>query len=178
MHQKGVRVPSALGDEETESVEELASHLFTEDDSPANGSSIAVLAEHDGRSCLLTGDGVPSAMIPSIKRLLTARHQTSLHVDAVKLPHHGSQNNLNTELLDLVVSPRWLFSTNGMQHHHPDASAVARVILANEGRHPVLGFSYPKGANPKADRWDAASLKDDFDYATEFAGLDGLTIDV
>lgn len=179
MHRKGVVAPSTLGDEEAESTEELASHLFTEDDSPANGSSIAVLAEHDGRSCLLTGDGVPSAIIRSIRRLLASRHQTSLRVDAVKLPHHGSQHNLNAELLDLVVSPRWLFSTNGMQHHHPDASAVARVILANEGRHPVLGFSYPKGVNPKADRWDVSHLKDDLEYTTEFApDAGGLSIDV
>jgi Metallo-beta-lactamase superfamily len=178
MHSKGV-APSALGDEETESVEELASHLFTEDDSPANGSSIAVLAEHDGRSCLLTGDAVPSAMVPSIRRLLTSRQQTSLRVDAVKLPHHGSQNNVNAELLDLVVSRRWLFSTNGMQHHHPDASAVARVILANEGRRPLLGFNYPKGANAKADRWDASFLKEDFEYDTEFASdLGGLRVDL
>ena len=178
MHRKGVVAPSTLGDEDLESVGELASHLFTEDDSPANGSSIAVLAEQDGRSCLLTGDAVPSAMIPSIRRLLAARHETSLRVDAVKLPHHGSQNNLNTEFLDLVLSPRWLFSTNGMQHHHPDAPAVARVLVANEGRHPVLGFSYPKGVNPKADRWDATSLKDEFQYTTEFADVGGLTVDV
>lgn len=169
MHRKGVALPSTLGDEDTESVEELASHQFTEDDSAANGSSIAVLAEHDGRSCLLTGDAVPSALIRSIRRLLASRHETTLHVDAVKLPHHGSQNNLSTELLDCVVSPRWLFSTNGMQHHHPDAPAVARVLRANEGRQPALGFSYPKGVNPNADRWDASQLKDDFGYTTEFA---------
>ena len=179
MHRKGVALPSTLGDEDTESVEELASHLFTEDDSPANGSSIAVLAEHDGRTCLLTGDAVPSALIRSIRRLLATRHETSLHVDAVKLPHHGSQNNLSAELLDLVVSPRWLFSTNGMQHNHPDGPAVARVLVANEDRQPVLGFSYPKGVNPNADRWDASQLKDDFGYTTEFApDAGGLRVDV
>jgi beta-lactamase superfamily II metal-dependent hydrolase len=179
MHRKGVGVPSTLGDEDTESVEELASHLFTEDGSPANGSSIAVLAEHDRRSCLLTGDAVPSALIPSIRRLLISRQQTSLRVDAVKLPHHGSQNNVSTELLDLVVSPCWLFSTNGMMHDHPDAPAVARVVLANADRNPKLGFNYPKSVNPKADRWDASALKDDFGYTTEFApDTGGLCIDV
>jgi glyoxylase-like metal-dependent hydrolase (beta-lactamase superfamily II) len=178
MHMKGV-APSTLGDEEAETVEELASHLFIEDDSPANGSSIVVLAEHDGKSCLLTGDAVPSAITPSIRRLLASRHETTLRVDAVKLPHHGSQNNVSRELLDLLVSPTWLFSTNGMRYHHPDASAVARVLLANEGRHPVLGFSYPMGVNPKADRWDAPELKDDFEYTTRFADAGvGLSIDV
>jgi hypothetical protein len=177
MHRKGVAAPSTLGDEETESVEELASHLFVEDDSSANGSSIAVLAEHDGRSCLLTGDAVPSAMTPTIRHLLASRQETSLRVDAVKLPHHGSQNNVSGELLELVTSPTWLFSTNGMQHHHPDASAVARVLLANEGRRPVLGFSYPKGVNPKADRWDAPQLKEDFEYTTAF-GVDGVGLSV
>ena len=178
MHAKGV-APSTLGDEDTETVEDLAAHLFEEDASPANGSSIALLAEHDERSCLLTGDAVPSAMIPSIRRLLASRHETSLHVDAVKLPHHGSKNNLSKEFLELVTSPTWLFSTNGTQHHHPDAPAVARLLLANQGRRPTLGFSYPKTVNPQADRWDAPQLREDFEYETVFApDATGLTVDL
>jgi beta-lactamase superfamily II metal-dependent hydrolase len=168
MHAKGV-APSTLGDEEAETVEELASHLFVEDESSANGSSIAVLAEFEQKSCLLTGDAVPSAMIPAIRRLLKSRHQDRLGVDAVKLPHHGSENNISDEFLELLVSPLWLFSTNGNVHHHPQAPAVARVIRANAGRHPTLGFNYPKGVNPKADRWDEPQRKEDGDYETVFA---------
>jgi hypothetical protein len=178
MHAKGV-APSVLGDEDTESIDELADHAFDEDPSPANGSTIGVLAEYEEKSCLLTGDAVPSAMIRSMLRLLNSRQQTTLAVDAVKLPHHGSQHNISDELLGLLVSPTWMFSTNGMQHHHPDAPGVARVIRANVDREPVLCFNYPVGVNPDADRWDDSQRKEDGGYSTRYADGDGgLSVDL
>lgn len=180
MHKKGVQPPSVLGDEDTMTVDELADQAFVQDDSPANGSTIAVLAEHDGKSALLTGDAIPTVLVASVKRLLDDRHLTELAVDAVKLPHHGSKNNIDDELLGSLVSPRWLFSTNGMQHHHPDLAAVARVVRANKGRGATICFNYPKEANPKAARWDDVVIKEDFGYETLYADDDvgGLPIDL
>jgi hypothetical protein len=169
MHKKGVPPPSVLGDEEQATVNELADQLFDEDDSPANGSTIAALAEYNGRSCLLTGDAFPSVLIGSIKRLLEARRQPKLRVDAVKLPHHGSRHNVSDEFLELLVSPRWLFSTNGMQYKHPDPAAVARVIRATRGRDAALCFNYPKEANPMAARWADSDLQQEWGYRTQWA---------
>jgi beta-lactamase superfamily II metal-dependent hydrolase len=180
MHKKGVQPPSVLGDEDTATVEELADQPFVQDDSPANGSTIAILAEHGGRSALLTGDALPTVVLDSVRRLLIDRGQPTLIVDAVKLPHHGSKNNINDDLLGTLISPRWLFSTNGMQHHHPDLAAVARVVRVNKGREATMCFNYPKEANPKAARWDDVVTKDDFGYQTLYADdeANGLLIDL
>jgi beta-lactamase superfamily II metal-dependent hydrolase len=169
MHKRGVHLPSLLGDEEQATVNELADQLFHEDDSPANASTIAVLAEYDGRSCLLTGDAVPSVLVSCIKRLLRARRQPKLRVDAVKLPHHGSRNNVSDEFLETLVSPRWLFSTNGNRYHHPDPAAVARVIRSIEGQNAALCFNYPKEANPMAARWADSDLELEWGYRTQWA---------
>jgi beta-lactamase superfamily II metal-dependent hydrolase len=180
MHRKHIKPLAVLGDVDTATVDELADQRFVQDDSPANGSSIGVLLEFDHRSCLLTGDAVPGALIGPIKRLLKSRGKEKLRVDAVKLPHHGSQHNVNEELLDVLSSSRWLFSTNGQQHNHPDPQAVARVVRANQGKDSTLHFNYPRGANARADRWSDRELKDRWGYQSVFASnaTDGLLVDL
>ena len=179
MHRKGVQPPSMLGSEDDMTVDDLADTPFVEDPSAANGSSIAFLLERGERSVLLTGDAVPSALLPSIRRLNKARKQTTLTVDAVKLPHHGSKNNVSTDLVELLRSPRWLVSTNGSKHDHPDLAAMARVVRANQGRGIRLGFNYPKGTHEHADRWDDPQTRDDFGYSTRYApDHTGLVVDL
>lgn len=129
------------------------------DDAAANGSSIAFLAEYAGnagmagsgnemmpggksRSCLFLADAHPDAICASVKRLLQARGLARLRVDAVKVAHHGSKANTTDELMSLIESPRFLFSTNGQQFGHPDEEAVGRVIGRSSHPSPTLYFNY------------------------------------
>ena len=41
-------------------------------------------------------------------------------------------NNSST-LLELIDCPRYLISTNGSRHHHPDPAALARVLDLYDG---------------------------------------------
>ena len=41
-------------------------------------------------------------------------------MDAVKLPHHGSRNNVSQELIEVIESRSYLFSTSGAVYKHPD----------------------------------------------------------
>jgi hypothetical protein len=86
---------------------------FREDRSPANGSSIVVLAEFEGRSCLLGADALPSVLQQSVGRLLAERRLPKLDVDAYKLAHHGGKHNTSVDLLQQLRCQRYLFSTNG-----------------------------------------------------------------
>ena len=99
-----------------------------EDNSVANGASIAMLVEHDGRSVLLTGDGFGPVLVRGISRLLKQRQQEVLSVDVVKLPHHGSAGNVSAALLALLDCGRFVISTNGDKYRHPDTTAVERVL--------------------------------------------------
>lgn len=59
-------------------------------------------------------------------------------VDAIKLAHHGSRDNVNDELLDLVDARQVIVSTDGKFFFgHPDDEAIARVVRARLGRVPV-----------------------------------------
>lgn len=147
-------------------VETWAATESGSDDSEANGASISLLLEHDGRSALLTGDAHSDPLVRGVTRLLEARGQDRLDVDVFKLPHHGSQRNVSARLLELVRARSYLFSTNGASFGHPDPEAVARVALHANGA--KLCFNY-------ADRvgiWSEPSLMGELGYSVE-APIDG-----
>lgn len=114
------------------------------DSSVANASSIVLLVEYEGRSVLLTGDGHSDTIIAGVRRLLEDRGEAMLRVDVVKLPHHGSRANVTPDLLSLFDCSRFVFSTNGAYHRHPDADAVRSVLASGEmtGRPTELLFNY------------------------------------
>jgi beta-lactamase superfamily II metal-dependent hydrolase len=119
----------------------LAQMPFESDRTAPNGSCIAFLAEYKGKSCLFLGDAHPSIIVDSIKRLLARRGEEKLAVDAIKIPHHGSRNNVSRELIKLLDCPRYLVSTNGNIFAHPDAESIARIIMYG-GRSPMISFNY------------------------------------
>ena len=123
--------PPQVEDYDAFDLQALASKNAEADPSPANGSSIAVLAEFEGRSALLTGDAYANVLADSIARLQKQRGTAGqkLAVDAFKLSHHGSANATSRGLLEMVECRRYLVSTNGSQFYHPDREAIARVIL-------------------------------------------------
>lgn len=121
-------------------LDRLLQDQFKIDAAKANGSSIAFLAEYDGRGALLLGDAHPDVVAASIRRLLKARGQAKLKVDAVKVAHHGSKNNTNDDLLALIDSPTYLISTNGAQFSHPDKACIARILKV--GKPKALVFNY------------------------------------
>ena len=146
-------------------VEALAAEAFSEDSAKANGSSIALLAEFEGRRLLLTGDAHPGIMTAAIKRLAGGGR---LAVDACKLPHHGSKANVNRQFLQALDCRKWLFSTNGAYFRHPDRQTVARVIKWG-GAQPELGFNYRTQYN---DVWDGKPLREQYGYKVSYPASD------
>lgn len=144
-------------------VEALAEESFESDTSPANGTSIAFIAEFAGKRCLFAGDAHPTVLEASIRQWLHERSESRLRLDAFKLPHHGSKSNLSLELLELVECKRYLVSTNGRYFGHPDEEALARVVV--RGGEPVLCFNYRAD---KSAAWDDAGLKEDYGYQTVY----------
>ena len=144
--------------------EALRAEPFVADDSEANGASIAFLAEYGGRSLLLTGDAHPSILEAGIRKLLDERGLSTLAVDAFKLPHHGSKYNLSPDLLGLVETRRFLFSTDGSSSsHHPDPVAVARIVTTVPGAR--LEFNY---CSDVTRPWGAARLRRRYGYSVAY----------
>jgi hypothetical protein len=158
--------PDALGP--AYDVEGAAAKKFVSDTTKANGSSIAVLAEYNGARCLLTGDAHAPVLLETIPRLLAKR--PGLHVDAFKLPHHGSRKNVSLALTQAWPARHYLFSSNGAIHHHPDPEAVSRVLISTDDEKD-LWFNYSTVFN---EMWSDNGLLADFKATSKFPPSEGL----
>lgn len=105
---------------------------------PPNLASLMLLAEEEGKSVLLTGDGHSDEVITGLDRLGRLDDQGRLHVDVLKFPHHGSEHNVREEFLRDVTADHYVFCANGA-HHNPDLAVLEALIdrrLAEEARRP------------------------------------------
>jgi hypothetical protein len=145
-------------------IDALADEPFSGDSAAPNGSSIAVLAEFGGAAALLTADAHAPVLAASIGALLRQRGLARLRLDAFKLAHHASQNNVSRDLLERVDCRRYLVSTNGDHFYHPDREAIARVIKYG-GEKPGLYFNYKSQYN---EVWERPDLQERFRYTTYY----------
>ena len=155
-------------------VERWANRKFSEDPSAPNASSISFLAEYGNRSVVFTGDARSGSLIQGLDRLLAERGVSKLKIDAFKVPHHGSKNNLSNEVMQRIDSKHFLLSSSGAKFNHPDSDAVARILHHSDK--PVLHFNYFSKDNKD---WDRAAWKSELAYDTAFPpeGQSGIVVE-
>ena len=112
-----------------------------------NESSIAFLIRTDTFSALMLGDSYPGQIVDSLPKL-GYNEDNKLHVDYVKVSHHGSRNNVSNDLLNIIDCNNYLISTNGGNGTscHPDREAIAKILChseRNQGETLHLFFNYP-----------------------------------
>ena len=100
----------------------------------------------------------------SLRAVAQARAIPALAVDALKLPHHGSQANVIGELIVAAPARHYLVSSNGDTFGHPDDIAIARVVTGAPGGATVW-FNY---RNPRTERWADAALAARYGYAVRY----------
>lgn len=136
-------------------VESFTTEPFEEDTTAPNGSSIAFLLEHDRKRVLFGADAHPSELLHALERHSPGK---TVEIDAFKLSHHGSENNLSPKLLEKIVCPRFIVSTNGDSFGHPHAQAISRLLCLS-GPKKTLYFNYAS---------DYTSVWDDRDVLRKF----------
>jgi hypothetical protein len=141
-------------------IESLADTPFVPDSSRTNATSIGFLFEYDDVRIMFTGDGDDTRLATSLAEHPEARAGHRVRLDALKVPHHGSGANLSRQLLDLIDCRRYLISTNGARHGHPDDVAMAR-ILKYGGEDKEIAFNY----RSRASLWDVPEWKDRYSYS-------------
>lgn len=103
------------------------------DSSKANAASISFVLEYEGKRLLLNGDATPDLLTANVARYGQLVGEPRPRIDLAKLPHHGSGANLTTALVEAMAATRYLVSSDGAIHGHPDDSALARLILSSPG---------------------------------------------
>ena len=145
----------------------LAAARRREDRAETNGSSIAVLAEYENRSLLLTGDALSDVLVQSLDCLAFQRRWDYICLDAYKVSHHGSGRSTSRPLLKRVLADHYLLSTSGSVHGHPAPETVAKLLTAN-GRKKTLHFNYRVKST---SLWDDPKLKNKYLYDTRYPTL-------
>jgi beta-lactamase superfamily II metal-dependent hydrolase len=153
---------------QTLNVDDLADSAERPDTETPNGSSIAFIAEFAGRKALLAADAHPSLLAESISRLID-RPGHRYAVDLCKVSHHGSIGNTTRALLETLQCGRFLFSTDGSRHGHPDPEAVAKILKYSPTRPLELSFNY---ATVRTLPWNDEAIRVAWHHTCRFGADD------
>ena len=145
-----------------------ANAAFKEDRAEPNGSSIAFIAEFDGKRVLFGADAHPGVLMESLQR--TPLVVDSLPLCAFKLPHHGSKNNVSKELIKSFPAEHYLVSTNGNVFNHPDEEAIARILISSKEMAKKIYFNCPSDVNAV---WKNKSYKNSWNYEAFYGTKSG-----
>jgi hypothetical protein len=149
------------------------------DKSVFNLSSIVCLLTNGDKTMLLTGD----ARGDEIMAALDAANVTTdgnLHVNVLKLPHHGSDHNIDTDFFTRVTADHYIASGDG-RHHNPETATLQMLCDSRSDNDFTIHLTYAKGVGDLEQR-----LKTFFDaqraagrtFAVDFPADDALSLRV
>ena len=118
----------------------LASDAYAKDPSVHNGSSIAFIITYKEKDMLFLADAHPEKVVEGLKQFKFTKEKPLL-CEFVKISHHGSKYNTNYKLLELIDSPTYVISSNGLQRS-PYKQCLARIIDSKKDL--SLFFNYPE----------------------------------
>jgi len=112
------------------------------DDSVANLSSIVVLAEAKNKRILLTGDARGDKIMEGLELVGLLPKNGDMHLDVLKVPHHGSDRNMATIFFERVKANHYVFSGNG-EHGNPERETLEMLLDARGNDDFAIHLTYP-----------------------------------
>lgn len=117
----------------------LAAYL---DESVQNLSSIVGLVECKGKTILLTGDARGDNILAGLEAHGLLNPGETLNVDVLKVPHHGSANNLDDDFFERIIADHYVFSGNG-EHGNPERESIEMLLNARAEEPFTIHLTYP-----------------------------------
>jgi len=96
-----------------------------------NVASLVFMVEEDGRRLLLTGDAQQDRILEGLRRTGYLADE-GLHVDVLKVQHHGSENNLDANFARHVSARHYVFCGNGL-HGNPSLDVLNLIFASRRG---------------------------------------------
>jgi hypothetical protein len=141
--------------------EKAALAAFT-DTSVANLSSIVVLAEVDDKRILLTGDARGDKILQGLEMVGLLQSGETMHVDVLKVPHHGSDRNTAVVFFQRVTANHYVFSGDG-EHGNPERDTLQMLLDARGDANLTIHLTYPVDEidENRRDDWIKERAKDE-----------------
>lgn len=92
-----------------------------------NLASIMFLLEEGEAKVLMTGDGHWEDILKGLKEAGKLDETKGLHLDVLKVQHHGSEHNLNEDFCNLITATHYIFCSNG-EHENPDLRVIQAIV--------------------------------------------------
>jgi hypothetical protein len=144
---------------------ELVEYL---DESPYNLSSIVCIAKQGKRSMLLTGDARGDHVLEALDAA-GATKAGKLHVDILKLPHHGSIRNVKDDFFERITADHYVISANG-RDGNPESETLELIAKARGAKAKFsIHLTYGVGSGNlegRLKRFRSAHKSDTFKVAT------------
>lgn len=118
---------------EIQTIKAMAVQEYEKDLSITNNSSICFLIYYKGERLLFLGD-----ISVTILENCNIFNKYAL----IKIPHHGSKKNYSNEFAKKTIAEKYLISTNGIKHNHPDIETIVKILYYNAGKEKHLYFNY------------------------------------
>lgn len=116
-------------------IEEISREQVSEDNSITNRSSISVMIKYRNKKLLFLADNIADGVL---EYLSPEDRVCSL----VKLPHHGSANNISDNFVKCIESDTYLVSTNSEKYNHPDIETLAKIACKRTEYVKRMYFNY------------------------------------
>lgn len=123
------------------------------DDSVPNLSSIVMLAEVEGRRMLLTGDARGDDILNGLQRA-GLLDDGAIELDVLKVPHHGSDRNVETDFFRRVRAEHYVISGDG-KHGNPESATLQMLFDARGSDGYTVHMTNHDGADGLRERLDA-----------------------
>jgi hypothetical protein len=156
---------------------EVAAYL---DNSPYNLSSIVVLVRQDGRSMLLTGDARGDHVLAGLKAARLLDQDGRIHIDVLKLPHHGSIRNVDEDFFETIVADHYVVSADG-KHGNPEKETLDMIAATRKDDDFTIHLTYRTGRDdlgPKVDAFESEQANRSFTVSARDDAALSLAIDL
>jgi len=131
------------------------------DTSVPNLSSLVLLAEAGKKRILLTGDARGDKIVQGLELAGLLKKNAAMHVDILKMPHHGSDRNVEPAFFQRITADHYVFSGNG-GYGNPERATLQMLLDARGDEAFTVHLTYPVGeidANRKKD-WQGEQQKE------------------
>jgi hypothetical protein len=112
------------------------------DTSVPNLSSVVILAEVDKKRMLLTGDARGDKILQGMELAGLLKPSGKIHVDILKMPHHGSDRNMDRIFFRRITADQYVFSGNG-EHGNPERKTLQMLLDESGAAKFTIHLTYP-----------------------------------
>ena len=109
-----------------------------------------VEGREEKKTLLLTGDGHQTFILAGLERTGFLEKGGKLHINVLKVQHHGSERNLKEDFAQRVTADHYVFCGNG-EHENPDLGVIDIVFNSRQGPDDQSPFEFWFSTTPNLE---------------------------